>query len=545
MSINRKRGQKNAASPKNPISNTQPTSSSTVVVPSFYQNDYTYNKISFLPNTSTSQYQANGFTGYTCFWVTNDGKQILNSGRSAKLSGRFAQDALDWAPIPCKLKPTLDRDDYIIDYAMGSRCTVFCTAKGYVYTGGNNEQGQLGHNDVTIRPHFERVATYNNIGFGPGLEKAIRVYTNSGPAETANRRTLVLTASGKLFGSGHNGNYEMGVSGNAAQQNTFIRCAPTLSNIVEVYPGSYTTGVITEARTLYTFGVNTNGEMGLGNTTSPQQSPVLSSTNVALVRHNWNYYGYRSSFILKTDGPVWFTGSHDAAGGGDMAGLGDNTQRTSWTQVTTNLSGRNIVDIATGGWTESATMYGITWFLTDDGKVFATGYNAQGAIGDGTTTGRMTPTQLIIPAGFPKTDALCRFGNYSVDGITGINKETGRMWSVGTWMYGATGYGFGDFSSTWTERTATSHRAMYPAREVDPPPPIQDGYAKFHSMMSVPTEPNTQQAMVVVLCTDGTAWVRGRDYYGTGGTRHTQRDQGTVAHYSANEYNYVWKQVRL
>lgn len=544
MGINRLRSRKNDAAVSRRRDLSLSNSSS---IPAYYTQDSTYQRVSFLPRTDTLAYRQQGWTYRVMYWVTDGGKQIWNSGNYYLLSGSWLNDHFAWEPLPATMKPQLDQDDYIVDYAMGNAYACFVTAKGYVYAGGSNATGNLGLNDTTDRPYFERVGSYGGVQFGPGgTEKAVRIYTNSGFGGPNNRRTFVLTESGNLYGTGHNANYELGITGNASQQNSFVRCAAAITNIVEVYPGAYSTGALRNDGNLYVWGYNSEGELGVGDTTT-RQTAVLSSTNVKKLSHSWNQYSYRNAFIVRNDGTVWFTG-HNGNTSGSLSGLGDNTNRSVWTQVTTNLSGRNVVDVVTGGYTETATIYGCTWFLCDDGTVWATGYNGYGQLGDGTTTSRSTPVQLIVPTGFPKTDMLIHTGGYSVDNIIGVNKDSGRMWAVGSWNYGTLGYGFGDIGYTWPNRTSTSHRGHYPAREVDAPPPIQDGYAKFHSFFAgAVQESNSQQPVLYVLCTDGTVWTKGYNWWGANGTGYVQRlEPANGYNYTtAEEYNCHWRQVRL
>jgi len=520
------------------------------IIPSYYKSDSSYQRIAFLPDVKPYQYGQFGWTYYAMYYVTDDGKKIWGSGVYNTLNGAWQQSTHAWSPTPCALKPELDIDDYIIDYVIGEGCAFFVTKKGYVYAGGVNTTGNLGLGDTTDRQFFTRVPASAAVTFGPGgTEKAVRVYCNNQAGSVSNRRTFVLTERGNLYGCGNNANYELGVTGNTTQQNSFIRCAPALTDIVEVYVGSYSTAAITRNRDLYTWGLNGNGELGVGDTTT-RQTATLSATNVAKVSHAWNYYDARRyTFHVKTNGTAWFTGYNAATiGSGAHSGLGDNTQRTSWTQITTNLSNKNVVDIVVGGYSQDVNNYNPTWFLTSDGEVWATGYNGYGQLGDGTTTARTTPVQLIIPTGFPKTDLLIHGGGWSVDVLIGVNKQTGRMWSVGAWCYGSMGYGYGDFSTTWPNRTAIAHRGHYPARECDTPPVIEDGYAKFVSGAFFHLNvTNSQAPTFIVLCSDGTAWARGNNYYGPAGTGYVQRVE------PANGYNYTyaeeatfgWRQVKF
>lgn len=513
-----------------------------------------YQSCAFLPRTDHLPYQNIGNSGAVMYWVTNGGKQIMTAGYGPQTlaGGRAAGNHDILEPRPCSLKPELDRDDFIVDYAIGFYYCLFVTNKGYVYSGGNNDQGQLGHGDTTAIPFFKRVtSTAGGVLFGPGGERAVRCYTNIDYGNSANRRSLILTESKLLYGCGFNSNYELGISGNTTQQNAFVRAAPTLSDIKDVYVGRLTTGAVLPNGQFYTWGFNGNGEQGLGNTTV-QQVPVLSNSNVALVRHAWNASNNRSCFILKTDGTVWFTGFQASYG---QAGLGNLTNYTSWQQVTDaliNNTSSRVVDIQTSGWSGDANQYATTWFLMDNGTIYSCGYNTYGQMGWNGTSHSNTLGALIIPAGFPKVDQIFQMGGHSITTFYGINKASGRMFAVGNWSWGALGYGTGDWAASsgsgrWDNRTVTNFRAHWPAREIDAPPVIEDGLAKFHSIvgLNLADASGGQQPNPMILCTDGTVWTRGYNLNGYLGIGLVQPYSGANSYARQEQYNFAWRPVLL
>ena len=512
-----------------------------------------YQSCAFLQRTDPLPFQNLGYTGGVNYWVTNGGKQIMTAGYASNgLTGQRGNNVDILEPRPCSLKPELDVDDFIVDYAAGQQYCLFVTNKGYVYSGGNNDQGQLGHNDTTTTPYFRRViSNAGGVLFGPGGERAVRCYANTCYGGPANRRSLILTESKLLYGCGFNSNYELGISGNTTQQNAFVRAAPTISDIKDVYIGRLTTGVVLSNGQLWTWGLNGNGEQGLGNTTV-QQVPVLSNSNVALVRHAWNSYGVRYAFILKTDGTAWFTGYQSNHG---QAGLGNLTDYTSWQQITNalvNNANSRIVDIKTAGFTQDGNQYATTYFLMDNGTIYSCGYNGYGQMGWNGITGSNALGAMLIPAGFPKVDEIFQMGGYSVSTFYGINRESGRMFAVGTWNNGALGYGFGDWaantgSGRWDNRTSTSHRAHWPAREIDAPPVIEDGLAKFHSIIGTNASENAngQYPNPMVLCTDGTVWTRGYNHHGYLGTGIIHVTNAANTYVRQEFHGFTWRPVLL
>ena len=95
--------------------------------------------------------------------------------------------------------------------------------------------------------------------------------------------------------------------------------------------------------TLWSWGYNAFGQLGLGNTTQ-YQFPTLSATGVSAVYGtygNTGQYGYDGNrlYILKTDGFIYGTGYN----GNGQLGIGNTTNPiTSWTKITTFTSGQEI-----------------------------------------------------------------------------------------------------------------------------------------------------------------------------------------------------------
>ena len=81
--------------------------------------------------------------------------------------------------------------------------------------------------------------------------------------------------------------------------------------------------------TLWGCGYNYYGNLGLEDTTDRNTFTqiTINTDNIKEV-----YCGYYHTFILKNDGTLWTTGYNDSG----RLGLGDTTNRTTFTEVTTN-----------------------------------------------------------------------------------------------------------------------------------------------------------------------------------------------------------------
>lgn len=435
--------------------------------------------------------------------------------------------------------------------AVGATTFVISTANANIQLGqyvigvgiqsGTTVTGINGTTITVSNPlHTQAVGTYgfatrDNI-WGPGGVKAKKVYFGTSCNNTSSEQwVVVLSDVGEVYSCGYNGHGQLG-DGTTTNRKYFNKIAG-VSNIKEVFVNNYTIMAINQSNQLYGWGYNGYGQMGLNNVTS-QLTPVLLASDVDRVF--LKTHDYDTAFYISRSGGQVF-----AAGSNYYGSLGINvtatTNTTVWTAInTTNIGTRRVIDIKTTG----TGSYNSTWFLCDDGSVFACGNNdTYGQLGDGTLTNRSIPVQVIQPTGFPKVNKIFVGGGTNSHFLIGMNTQSGRMWSVGGFNYGAVGQALGEPTATWAF-TAVNTRAQYPAREVTAPPPIEDGYAKFKDMFIVSNA--GVETTIFCLLDDGTLWSRGEGYYGPKGTKLS-------LHYVNAEYMYIgsqrvdvsWKQVEF
>ena len=159
--------------------------------------------------------------------------------------------------------------------------------------------------------------------------------------------------------------------------------------------------------TLWGWGENSKGEIGLGDTTdrsSPTQIGAITT---------WNGVagGGYSSIFLKTDGTVWTTGYNDKG----QLGVGDTTTRSSPVQVGA-LTTWSSVEAATG-----AGQFCVA--IKTDGTLWSWGWNNYGQLGDSSTTDRSSPVQVGALTDWLSVSA----GHYNTVAI----KTDGTIWTFG------------------------------------------------------------------------------------------------------------------
>ena len=173
---------------------------------------------------------------------------------------------------------------------------------------------------------------------------------------------------------------------------------------------SYTLYLLDDG-TVRASGYNGYGQCG-DNTTTHRYSLVTVSglSNITEVYNSGGNYG--SSYALKGNGTAWAWGWNAY---GEL-GVGNTTHRYTPTQVTLPAGCVKIQPTGHGS-------YGNCFFLLDDGRLFATGYNVQGTLGAGDASNRHSPVDVTPAGGLAVTD---------VKSTTGSNGSTIILLSDGT-----------------------------------------------------------------------------------------------------------------
>jgi len=167
---------------------------------------------------------------------------------------------------------------------------------------------------------------------------------------------------------------------------------------------------------LYAWGLNTSGQIGQGNTTSPQSSPVqITGTWTSVAAGNDSAAG------IKSDGTLWLWGDNQVG----QLGLGDTTNRSSPTQV---LGG--------GSW--ARVLKGLNFFTLaykSDGTLWAWGRNQDaGQLGVNDFVNRSAPS--LVPGVWSNKFATGYQVSAAID-------RSGLLWSWGNGANGAMGGGSG------------------------------------------------------------------------------------------------------
>ena len=280
---------------------------------------------------------------------------------------------------------------------------------------GWNEHGQLGLGDKTNR------TTFTIIGINTNDIKSIYC---------SDEHTIILKNNGTLWGCGNNKYGKLGLGQNITDKTTFTQIITNVNNIKSVYCSYNHTFILKNDGTLWGCGDNQYGQLGLGDTTNRYTfTQITANTNdIKSI-----YCGQNHTIILKNDGTLWGCGQN----GVGQLGFEDIKNKTLFTQITTNVD--NIESVHCGA--------NHTFILKNNGTLWGCGYNKYGRLGLGDNTDRHTFTQITTNANNIKSV-------YSGGPYTFILKNDGTLWGCGYNGNGELGLGDTTDRTTFTQITA-------------------------------------------------------------------------------------------
>jgi len=313
-----------------------------------------------------------------------------------------------------------DIEDYFVtDYRLIDN---FVGDTLWVWGSGGN--GRLGNNATTQRE--VPVTT-----FAGG--------TNWKQISCGNQHTAAIKTDGTLWIWGDNTSPAFGAPGKLGTNDTTSRSTPVTTFVggndwKQVSCGYCHTAAIKNDGSLWTWGGNPFGELGINNTAN-RSTPVTTFAG----GNNWKFVSAGNSITgaIKTDGSLWVWG---VAQGGR---LGNNVGSTTTfpTPVTTFAGGNN--------WKQVSCARGTNMIaVKTDGSLWTWGDNSNGQLGTNDATSRSTPVttfaggnnwkQVSIGYGMAaiKTDGTLWTWGENDNGQLGINAAGSRSTPVTTFAGG-------------------------------------------------------------------------------------------------------------
>jgi alpha-tubulin suppressor-like RCC1 family protein len=278
--------------------------------------------------------------------------------------------------------------DSIKDIYEFNGATYLVAKNGNVWATGANSQGQLGIGNTVTDDTL--------------LTKTSLVNINKIYGHKDGSYAFALSNNGDLYATGSNSSYELGL-GDDTNRSVWTK-VNGVNNIKDVYLVVSTSIVLDAENKLWATGVN---PLRLAGVSGSLTSWTNTISDVGKIYKNYSSF---ITFIQKNNGQIWETGSLPGSvtswrlssqfndtglnkylgtsllnyaidGNGDLwvegsnsngqLGLGDTSERTSWTKVS---AFSNVKDIVLSG-THSA------YVVLENGKIYVTGDNSNGQLG--------------------------------------------------------------------------------------------------------------------------------------------------------------------
>lgn len=245
----------------------------------------------------------------------------------------------------------------------GTEHSLAIKTDGTLWAWGNNPQGQLGDNTVSARSSPVQIGAL----------------TDWAKTAAGSNHSLAVTTDGELYAWGDNENGRLGINANSfyGRRSSPVQVG-ALTNWAQPSAANHS-ACTTTSGTLFTWGVNTSGQLGQFNVIA-RSSPVQVGSLSGVLQVDTGF-GFTAAVI--TNGSLFTWG---ATGSGNL-GLNDNINRsgpvqvgalTNWLQVTTGQNGCAAIKT--------------------DGSLWGWGTNQFGQVGDGfsggTTYNRSSPVQI-------------------------------------------------------------------------------------------------------------------------------------------------------
>ena len=339
---------------------------------------------------------------------------------------------------------------------LSNQFSVAINSSGDLYIAGQATTGGLGVENISQTNAFFTLSATANTQ---------RIWSQ---AACGYQFTAAITSDGNLWTWGRNTDGQLGILGRTAVFSP-IQILP-FDTWKKVVTGTWHTVALNSNGTLSVWGVNNQGgQLGLNTNAGPYSSPVLLDSDSI-----WSDVatGAYSSYAINTNGALWAWGNNNIG----QLGLGNTTDRSSPVQVGSLSNWSKI--------TAHIVNFNAAISIKTDGTLWAWGYNAFGQLGLSNLTNRSSPVQV---------GNLSNWSQVSAGGAHALAIKTdGTLWG---WGNGGNGQ-LGNFG-------------------VNVSSPVQIGALSNWSQVSC------GYSHTLAIKTDGTIWAWGRNVFGELGLNTT------------------------
>lgn len=309
-------------------------------------------------------------------------------------NGQLGQNNLTYRSSPVQVGALTD---WATSSTVSGGSSLAIKTNGTLWAWGNNGDGQLGQNDRVNRSSPVQVGAL----------------TNWGSVKGGDANWLAVKTDGTLWACGQNSVGKLG-DGTAITRSSPVQIG-ALTNWRVASPTGDSCSAIKTDGTLWTWGSANNGVLGSNAITPPRSSPVQVG---ALTDWFTLSTGNRQTFAVKTSGQLWAWGYNRDGALGD----GTSANRSSPVQI--------------GALTNWSGTFGGSQFcaaVKTDGTLWMWGYNTQGQLGQSDVVSRSSPVQV----GSLTNWSVASAGNRQALAV----KTDGTLWAWGQGVVGELGDG--------------------------------------------------------------------------------------------------------
>jgi alpha-tubulin suppressor-like RCC1 family protein len=370
--------------------------------------------------------------------------------------------------------------------AAGQNHSLTVKTDGMLWGWGKNANGQLGRGSTTTSPvPIAAQVRTSSTTFLTTVATAAGGATHSVAAKT----------DGTVWAVGGNASGQIG-DGTTTQRLYAVQVklsgGAALTGVNDVVAGSDHCVALKSGGTVWAWGLNTSGQIGIGTTTSPQKNPVQVKTNAStfLTGIVAIAAGDTHSLALKSDGTVWAWGLNSSG----QLGNGNTTNQSFAVQVKVvgGAALTGVGDVAAGANHSLAKK--------NDSSLWAWGSNANGQLADGTTNPTSSSKQInavqvkaSVSTFFTGVSLIAGGASHSL-----ASKSDGTLWAWGLNSSNQLGDG-------------TSTQRVFPVQVKDTSGAFASGIIDFAA----------GAAHTLATKSDGTAWGWGLNSLGQAGSTAT------------------------
>ncbi|XP_036838049.1 X-linked retinitis pigmentosa GTPase regulator isoform X1 [Oncorhynchus mykiss] len=304
------------------------------------------------------------------------------------------------------------KNDVPLKVACGDEHTALITENGKLFMFGSNNWGQLGLGSKTMvnKPTCVKAL------------KSEKVWL----AACGRNHTIVYTSRGNVYSTGGNNEGQLGLGD--CEERTAFQLVDFFSShgpIKMLAAGSNTSAALTESGTLFMWGDNTEGQIGLG-----KESSALTPQEVTVGRPvAWVSCGYYHSAFVTVDGGLYTFGECDSGKLGLATGQLDGHRMPQLVKGITD----QVTQVACGG--------GHTVAVTEE-DLYTFGLGQFGQLGQGT---------FIFEARLPRAVDHFRKGRVRQvmcgENHTAVISDNGLLYTFGDGRHGKLGLGEENFTN--------------------------------------------------------------------------------------------------